>query len=131
MARKTDASVSAEQVVDTNERTTRSAVMNVVKGTKLIAHVEIPAVKGPKSFTGLWESLGAIWSDKWGNGKLPAPTKLPTQIKVDETTSLYVQLVADTTAQCSTCGVFKSEPKTAWCPECQGVVKNDALEIDI
>ena len=119
---------------DLSKRTTRKAVANLVKGNNLIFHVGDIVVKGPisvKEFLKVYLRM----HQSWGNiEKLPKDTeltKLPYKIDLGDGYSLYVAVITYTQSQCPTCGIWKEDGKSDYCPQCNGKVVEDSIVIDL
>ena len=125
IARASSKSKAAEVAA---ERTTATAVVNIVKGKTITQHYEF-LVKAKKSQKEMIARLYAM-NVEWGNlNKAPTLSKEPLAIKIDDSTVTYVAVITHRDSQCSMCGTWD---ESDYCPLCKGdVVDESSIAADL
>ena len=111
-----------------NERTTRTGLMNLVRGSNIVHHIEYD-VKSKMSQKALTERMYEMHV-KWGNlSKAPTASKEPHALTIDDNTTVYISVITHKDNQCSMCGTWD---KSDYCPLCKGeIVADDSVKADL
>ena len=125
---RTKSTSKAKSASSQNTRTTRTGLLNVVRGNSIAVHAEYD-VKSDMSQSALTARLYEMHV-KWGN--LSAPPKLskePHALDLGNDTTVYIAVVTHKDNQCAMCGTWD---KSDYCPLCQGeVVADDTVKADL